>query len=180
MIDRISRSRLEIIPAGTIQTPSVDSMIFFAQTALKKQRQRSELLREHPEARLHLDPAPLRDLLPGSALVCYTGSSLARDRAIRGSDIDGAIVITHTMTSPEQQKEYVYALRKQGFTVYSPEQISKIENGRYLDERLEKKKDVNFKVISFETYEDFEQKRRSGASLVHVKFFTIYADEEQP
>ena len=178
MTEKITRANIENIPAGKFEQPSTDLVFSFVAEALAKQRNRTRLLSENPEARISVNPSPLREILPDSALVCYTGSSIAKNRSIKGSDIDGAIVITPIETTLEQQRQYVFCLRSQGFKVYSPEQIQNIEQNGHLQSNLGKKQDILFKVITFETFDEFEAKRKSGASLVHTRIFVVYAEEE--
>src|SRR3990167_2186606 len=56
--------------------------------------QRRELLRLHPELHRTLDLEKLRQVVDFDEIRVAAGSSVARNEAIEGSDIDGAMVIT--------------------------------------------------------------------------------------
>lgn len=177
-MERISSARIHAIPKGNFKRPDAETVFGFVEQTMAKQRTRRTFLAENPGASIHIDPHPLRDILPGSAFVCYTGSSVANDRAIRGSDIDGGIVITPEKVSAEKQRDYIFALRKQGFRVYTQAHFETIEQSGVLVDSPDLQQDIAFKVITFETFDEFSQRRESGASIIHAKCFIIYADED--
>lgn len=181
MNERISTSKLESIQTQEFSPPPLN--IAFLQIRLAKIKARKQLLAEFPEKSIDIDPNPLKRILPDSAFVCYTGSSIRSRSAIRGSDIDGGIVITPRSVSLRDQRRFILELRRQGFKVYSQEQVQRVERAKMLDDEMIGAEGVTemgqlrLKVIRFETYDEFEEKKRSGKSLVHARHFIIYADD---
>jgi len=88
--------------------------------AMTKIEARRALLAEKPELRLRVQLPLLRNIVDFADFKCAKGSSVARDEAIRGSDIDGGIVVLHEAIETEVELSFVNALREQGFTVYHP------------------------------------------------------------
>jgi hypothetical protein len=81
---------------------------------------RTRLLEEHPELRLRVNLAPLRDIIDFVMFKCVRGSSIARDQAIHGSDIDGGLVVLREPTERDVEMAFIDELRTQGFDVYHP------------------------------------------------------------
>jgi hypothetical protein len=79
---------------------------------------RRALLAAHPELRVRVDTEPLRRIIGYAAFKCVNGSSIARDEAIRGSDIDGGLVVLREPTSLDTEMMFIDELRRQGFNVY--------------------------------------------------------------
>ena len=92
-----------------------------------KQEERRALLTEHPELRLRINLDPLRLIIDFAAFKCMPGSSIARDEAIMGSDIDGGLVVLRRPTHVESEIAFVDELRAQGFNVYHPTEAAAAE-----------------------------------------------------
>ncbi len=106
--------------------------IFYGGMPNPKIEERRALLAAHPELRLRVDPDPLCGIIPFAAFKCAPGSSVARDEAIQGSDIDGGLVVSHQPTSAEAEIAFIDELRAQGFEVYHPSEVS-AANAAYED-----------------------------------------------
>jgi hypothetical protein len=89
-----------------------------------KLEERRTLLAEHPELRLRINLEPLRCIIDFAAFKCVHGSSVARDEAIRGSDIDCGLVVLHEPTVVESEIAFVNELRAQGFDAYHPTEVA--------------------------------------------------------
>jgi hypothetical protein len=92
---------------------------------IDKQATRKILLAEQPELRLRLNTLPLRKIIEYSHFKCSPFSSVARDEGIRGSDIDGAVVVSQSRATLHQQLAFVRAIRDQGFEAYHEQEVSK-------------------------------------------------------
>lgn len=89
-----------------------------------KRKAREILLNVHPEEMIRIDKEKLRRVMPQLYQVrCNTKSSIVEDLAIKGSDIDGGIVITEGDTDFDTQMEFINELRRQGFIVYHPSEV---------------------------------------------------------
>jgi hypothetical protein len=108
------RQRASEVLAGTIRN-------------IGKMSTRYALLEAHPEQRIRVDSAALQQILRFLSFKCHPDCSVARDQAIRGSDIDRAVVITEEMPGIEERDAFVGELRKQGFTAYTQEEAYAIE-----------------------------------------------------
>lgn len=86
----------------------------------EKIAERKQLLRERPELKLRCDTARLKNIIDCIDFKCHPRCSLARDEAIKGSDIDGGVVIVKEKIGMEKEMEFVEELRHQGFDVYHP------------------------------------------------------------
>jgi hypothetical protein len=89
-----------------------------------KLEERRALLAEHPELRLRVNLEPLRCIIDFAAFKCVGGSSVARDEAIQGSDIDCGLVVLHEPTAVESEIAFVSELRAQGFDAYHPTEVA--------------------------------------------------------
>lgn len=93
------------------------------QEARAKRIQRRELLKKHPEFRIRIDTSRLRTIIPYTSFKCSPLSSIAEDLAIKGSDIDGGIIVTDFATSLTDELAFIRELRNQGFTAYHEVEI---------------------------------------------------------
>lgn len=143
----------------------------------EKVEERERFLVEHPESRIRVDTTKLKAIMAYEEFKCHPNSSVARDQAVRGSDIDVAVVITSEPTSLEQQMNFVQALRGQGFDVYHPQEtelakkeLSDFSIGRGRQEDLERLHELT--------------KRKVSSELNTIRFFTREEleklDEEKP
>jgi hypothetical protein len=88
-----------------------------------KVAQRIAYLQEHPEKRIRIDGQALKSIIPYDRFLCHPNSSIAFDRAVEGSDIDEAIVITEQPVADSEKRMFTEALKSQGFRVLHPEEV---------------------------------------------------------
>lgn len=84
---------------------------------------RQKLLKKHPEMRIDVDAAQLRSIVDYDYFYCSPFSSVARGQAIKGSDIDGGLVITSAEAPFQAQMQFIETLRSQGFDVYHESEV---------------------------------------------------------
>lgn len=84
-----------------------------------KMNVRQELLSESPELKKSLSMDNIRYILNSAPFefLCHPDCSIARDQAIAGSDIDGALIITDDTLTQEQRLSIVQDLQNQRFDV---------------------------------------------------------------
>lgn len=107
----------------------------------EKAIEREKLLNENPELRIRIDTSQLRPIIDYIAFKCHPRSSIARDMAIKDSDIDSGLVILREEASMEQQLAFIEELRRQGFKASHPSEA----------EELRRQVDEAPKTISLET-----------------------------
>lgn len=83
----------------------------------EKMRLRLKHLSEHPEDRIKIDTAKLKDIVDYEMFLCHPQCSIAENRAIRGSDVDRGLVISKEIVSEENMRRFVTELIAQGFDV---------------------------------------------------------------
>ncbi len=89
----------------------------------QKMADRVKFLSEHPEAKRRIDTRKLRQIIDYQDFKCHPQCSVAKDQAVVGSDIDGAIVVLKSETSIQQQISFVEELRKQGFSAFHQSEV---------------------------------------------------------
>ena len=92
-----------------------------------KIEERTKLLQKHPELRIKINIKPLRQLVDFLEFKCVTDSSIARDLAIKGSDIDCGLVVSKDEVSVEKRLTFVSTLREQGFSAYDISEYTEAE-----------------------------------------------------
>jgi hypothetical protein len=135
----------------------------------RKTDQRAQLLKEHPEKRMRIKTNSLRQIIDYKDFKCHPQCSIARDQAIQGSDIDGALVILKNEVPEEKQIEFIAELRKQGFSVFHHSEVQKREQ------------EVNeAKAKGVYSGQEFESLIRKSveASNGEIRFYTINQLEE--
>lgn len=111
----------EQLALGIFYKRAEDRLRMWDSRESKKRRiERKILLNQHPELRKRLDFLRLKQVLDYIDFKCSPLSSVARDEAIAGSDIDGGMVITIDKPTDEQKQTFIEEIRRQGFTAYSP------------------------------------------------------------
>lgn len=144
----------------------------------RKQRRikdRLAYLREHPDALIKIDPEALYDILTVDYLmVCARESSVAGNRAIRGSDIDAGAIITVDYIPIEKQHKTIGYLREVGFKVYHPNASAAAEReiegiSRMNSERWERLVKISHSGLHFVTLDQVAKRTLSPAvsSSVH-------------
>jgi hypothetical protein len=139
-------------------------------STLAKQAERKALLAQRPELKLRIDAAPLRQIINYVDFKCSPFSSIARDEAIVGSDIDGGVVVTADQTTRDQELSFVKALRAQGFEAYH--EIEVAEAHQRVDEGLETEQYKLFSNLS-QSLRDLIRK----ASLMDSSKIVFYNEE---
>lgn len=83
-----------------------------------KVSERENLLQDHPEYRLTVDTEKLKVIIDYDDFKCHPKCSIAKNRAIKGSDIDAGVVVLKEPVSEETELAFIEELRRQGFEVY--------------------------------------------------------------
>ena len=153
----------EIMPIVDIITAEFEKARHF------KIEERTKLLQKHPELRLKINIKPLRELVDFLEFKCVTDSSIARDLAIKGSDIDGGLVVSKDEVSVIKRLAFVSTLREQGFSAYDISEYTEAE--REL-ERFTRKRNGQYT-----TQEDFETLHKLVGNKVQaecslIRFFS--------
>jgi len=125
--------------------------------------QRRELLRLHPELHRTLDLEKLRQVVDFDEIRVAAGSSVARNEAIEGSDIDGAMVITRRPVKLISRLRFVRELRLQSFRAAD---ISELQAAARRYERKSSSRPDDSWFLSEEHRELFRQKEEAEATLV--------------
>jgi len=150
--------------------PIVDTLTAeFEKARYFKIEERTKLLREHPELRIKINTKPLRQLVDFLEFKCVTDSSIARDLAIKGSDIDGGLVVSKDKIPVEKRLAFVSVLRNQSFSAYD---ISEYEEAERELERFTKERNGQYK-----NQEDFETLHKLVGNKVQaecamIRFFS--------
>jgi hypothetical protein len=139
-------------------------------STLAKQEERKTLLAQRPDLKLRIDAAPLRQIINFVDFKCSPYSSIARDEAIVGSDIDGGVVVSKDQTTPDQELSFVKALRAQGFEAYHEIEVAEAE--QRVDEELEAEQHKLFSDVS-KPLRDLMRK----ASLMDMSKIVFYSEE---
>ncbi len=142
--------------------------------------QRQLLLQNEPQLRIRIDTIRLRTIIPYIEFKCHPRSSIARDKAIKGSDIDGGLVVVENPISNELQELFVVELRNQGFSVFTEQKaqeaaqkfnlLSPVEQILQHDLRDEIKK-INLEKIVFRTLKQLEEEQKIKGFTIPVLIF---------
>lgn len=73
----------------------------------------------HPERRIRIFQSPLLQIIRYRDFRCHPFSSVARNEAVFGADIESALIIVDTEPSKEAQEAFVSELRNQGFRAFT-------------------------------------------------------------
>lgn len=150
-----------------------------------KMEARSKLLQERPEERRHIDSSKLKTIIDYESFKCHPQSSIARDEAIQGSDIDGALVVSRNEVPIEQQLAFVQELRNQGFSAAHQIEIDAFNQNKLpesvvnLDELLSmvcQKSDAENTIINFATIAEMEEltsKKFNNKVWIYVAGYSI-------
>ncbi len=114
---RINRSLLAQTPPYNEVSPELYDILMSGTHDEEKASARKKMLAEHPEARITVNTKELKKIVDFIDFKCHPKCSIARNEAIKGSDIDAGIVVTSEPVSVEQQLAFVTELRNQGFAV---------------------------------------------------------------
>lgn len=131
----------------------------------EKMDERLNLLREHPEARIRIDTNKLKQIIDYKDFKCHPQCSIARDEAIKGSDVDAALVVLKNEVPVNKQISFVEELRNQGFRA-----SHHLEIQQYLDE-IDKAKIRGLKPWDKE-FSDLIAKQ-TDAENCEIKFVTV-------
>ena len=83
-----------------------------------KIEERRKLLKEHPELRIRIDTKLIKQIVNFIEFKCVSDSSIVRNLAIKGSDIDGGLVVSSEILPIEKRLAFVSSLRDQDFSAY--------------------------------------------------------------
>jgi hypothetical protein len=107
-----------------VYTPqAVDWCMSRTRNTLKTQ-QRNTLLSREPGRRITVNTERLRSVAPYISLLCSPACSIAKGRAIVGSDIDYGLVVLDESIGQKQELAFVQELRDQGFNVEHADEIT--------------------------------------------------------
>lgn len=144
---------------------------------VEKIAKRSQTLRENPSLRIRVDIPGLRDLLDYVDFKCSAGSSVVRGEgeAIRGSDIDGGLIITRERVPRETCQKVIEKLRLDGFDVYSEVEYEEAKR----DQARTGVKNGNLghmwlNMIRFRTIAEIEEEVRTGDHFSIVRSVYLY------
>lgn len=83
-----------------------------------KINERNRLLAEHPDLRIRIDTQALKEIIDYDEFRCEPSCSIAHNRAIKGSDIDGGLVILRDPVEVNRRIVFIGELRRQGFRAH--------------------------------------------------------------
>lgn len=128
-----------------------------------KVEQRRLHLATYPGDRIRINYPRLKSVIDYADFKCSPLSSIARDEAIKGSDIDGGLIILKEPVSKDAQLAFVRELRTQGFSAYLESEVDDIDRQLAKTKRLKKRHNLyieKFKrqenVIHFLTQEELD------------------------
>ncbi len=78
---------------------------------------RTAYLQRYPEEKLEIDFSKIDKIAKFDRVICHPRSSIAREQAIKGSDVDGGLFVTDTPIGEANELAVVNELRRQGFEV---------------------------------------------------------------
>lgn len=143
-----------------------------------KLEERKKLLSQNSELRIRPDTVKLRSIINYLDFKCHPGCSIGRDEAIKGSDIDGGIVITQDPVSQKEQLDFISELRRQGFDVYHQSdyeetklQVKQTPHNSMLIIELERRKNNK---VSFYTKEYLERLARNSDAESMSELVMLY------
>lgn len=115
--------------ADFVGVPEEEAVAFLGSNRnYEKEKERKEDLQKNPHKKLELDPKPLRELIADMTFKVNPYSSVARGQAVKGSDLDGGLVVTTEPVPKTQQQKFVDELRAQGFTAYTEAEVEEEGN----------------------------------------------------
>jgi hypothetical protein len=97
------------------------------QAEASRREERKKLLENRPNLRISINTDDLKRIINYSMFKCARDSSVARNEAIMGSDIDGGLVITDKKISRRQRLSFINELRSMGFSVYDISEYQQAE-----------------------------------------------------
>jgi hypothetical protein len=142
-----------------------------------KLTERREFLERNPEAVIRIDAEALREIIPFLEFKCHPKGSIARGEAMRGSDIDYALVIVPEHNE-DREMAFVQRLREMGFSAYHRSEVQSLKRRLMEDQRqLEAVITAKDQVINFLTSEELnalaEKEPLDPLVLVHFAGFDI-------
>jgi hypothetical protein len=114
MAERPLLGQFQVLPEALMSLPFDE----------RKDRSRRQFLIENPAQRLQVDTSRLLSIIDFVAFKCHRNSSIARNVAIRGSDIDAGLVVLREEIPVEKELAFIGELRGQGFDVYHPTEVA--------------------------------------------------------
>jgi hypothetical protein len=149
---------------------------------IEKDQARRRLLAEKPELRLRIDTSRLKPIIDYVVFKCHHFNSIARDVAIKGSDIDAGLVVLKEEIPTETQLAFINELRRQGFDIYHPNDITelrrKIKNTSNNQHHLDLLRHVTkaeYNQINFIPVNDLQSRKQAlgAAYQIYGDGFTI-------
>jgi hypothetical protein len=92
-----------------------------------KNEQRVALLKQHPERRRRVDLDACRAVVDFIDFRVSPTCSIARDQPVKGSDLDGGVVVVNKAVPTSQQQAFVAELREQGFTACTKSEYDRLK-----------------------------------------------------
>lgn len=140
---------------------------------IQKRHLRRHQLRKGEVTLLRVNTQPLKEIVDYDLFRCAPTSSVARDKAISGSDIDGAVVVTREAITLETQHAFLEELRRQGFSIYHTDDIINKAHSLFSDDQNAATSEEMFvgiislaametRNITFLTHNDVRQNIASG------------------
>jgi hypothetical protein len=174
------KALLESQPRAVVDQPTYTRASDLLNRMMYSQRKMDErrvMLKEHPELRRRLNPAQLHRIIDYKLFLCNPRSSVARNEAIEGSDIDGGLVVMEEAADEQTEIEFIDELRKEGFSAYTQSEYDRVRSDleRATDEgeksRLrELENTIKHAVITFTTQKEIEQRIRSRMDNVNAVY----------
>ncbi len=154
-----------------------------------KMAKRFEYLKEHPEDKIHIRTKNLKEIVDFNSFWCHPDCSVGRNQAVRGSDIDGGIVVTNQPTTPEERQLFVNELRLQGFSCFTPEEKADLaaieESGNYAEAGFKNKYDIieasskaRLETINFMSVKEVHDTINQGLTAMMNKLKVLAAGRE--
>lgn len=140
-----------------------------------KVEERKKLLAEHPELRIRIGTQPLKQIIDYQVFKCARNCSIPKDMAIKGSDIDGGLVITQKQTELKVRLDFVAELRRQGFSAFDESEYERAF-----------KEEEDFAAQKKDNYSDLKDREtlhrlienKTQALVAMVRFYTEDQIEE--
>lgn len=189
-------------PAASEQRPSLDrnSLVRKAHASVNatgfdnprrwmKVRKRTRDIEENPGIKISINTEKLKQILDYDELKCHPHSSVARDQAIKGSDIDGGIIITKQRGTLDQELSFVQELRNQGFSVFHKKEYEEFKADYDQAEKQAQKELIpdlverELNQIGFYTKEELEDMLKDGLTsptIIYLAGARIGSDEVVP
>jgi hypothetical protein len=126
-----------------------------------KMAAREVSLLAYPEKRININTARLHQIIDYTNFFVHPQCSIARNAAVRGSDIDRGLVVTKESVSTGKQQEFVNELRSQGFSCNTQAELEK-SNVSSLDKRIK----LQLEVITFKTIDEIKHEENLESWMI--------------